>query len=390
MKRVALPIAILLVSLLITGVLLRTPTAVVESAPEMIPVSVRVTEVKQQSVQLVVESQGRVQAAQLASVSAAVAGPIAWISPSMQAGAYVEEGEVLLRLESSDFETVLARTSASMQQAQAESSHANNELERLAGLAEQRLASDSQLQDARRAAAVNAAKLLDSQASYKQAQLDLERTEIKAPFNAIIETREVELGQYINRAQSAAILYGADEVEVRLPLAIRQLGYLDIPLGTRGELVGNAAPDVTLTGFYGGEEHHWRGKLVRAEATIDPNSNTVQTIIRVQQPVENAKRLNKLPSQQIPLPIGLFVQANIVGKKAEDMIALPRSVIRNNNQVLVVDAENKMYYRDVEIFRLEEDRVLISGGLLAGEYICTSPIQAVVNGMSVQPVVENI
>ena len=161
-------------------------------------------------------------------------------------------------------------------------------------------------------------------------------------------------------------------------------------MGTRGELVGNAAPDVTLTGFYGGEEHHWRGKLVRAEATIDPNSNTVQTIIRVQQPVENAKRLNKLPSQQIPLPIGLFVQANIVGKKAEDMIALPRSVIRNNNQVLVVDAENKMYYRDVEIFRLEEDRVLISGGLLAGEYICTSPIQAVVNGMSVQPVVENI
>ena len=55
-----------------------------------------------------------------------------------------------------------------------------------------------------------------------------------------------------------------------------------------------------------------------------------------------------------------------------------------------VDAENKMYFRDVEIFRLEEDRVLISGGLLAGEYICTSPIQAVVNGMSVQPVIENI
>ena len=302
----------------------------------------------------------------------------------------MEEGEVLLRLDSSDFETVLARSSASMQQAQAESSHANNELERLIGLAEQRLASDSQLQDAQRAADVNAARLLDAQASYQQAQLDLERTEIKAPFNAIVETREVELGQYINRAQSAAVLYGADEVEVRLPLAIRQLGYLDIPLGTRGELVGNAAPDVTLTGFYGGEEHHWQGKLVRAEATIDPNSNTVQTIIRVQQPGENDIRSGGLSRQQIPLPIGLFVQANIVGKKTEDMIALPRSVIRNNNQVLVVDAENKMYFRDVEIFRLEEDRVLISGGLLAGEYICTSPIQAVVNGMSVQPVIENI
>ena len=177
---------------------------------------------------------------------------------------------------------------------------------------------------------------------------------------------------------------------MRIPLAIRQLGYLDIPLGTRGELVGNAAPEVTLTGFYGGEEHYWRGKLVRTEATIDPNSNTVQAIVRVQQPVAGDTKLNRLSTQQIPLPIGLFVQANIIGKKAEGIIALPRSVIRNNNQVLVVDAEDKMYFRDVEIYRLEEDRVLISGGLLAGEYICTSPIQAVVNGMSVQPVIENI
>ena len=308
----------------------------------------------------------------------------------MQAGGYVEAGQVLLRLETSDYETARARSRAAMQQAQAEVNHANTDLERMKELTKQRLASDSQLQDAIRTADVNAARLADALASFRQTELDLERAEIKAPFNAIIETREVELGQYVNRAQSVAILYGADEVEVRLPLAIRQLGYLDIPLGTRGELVGNAAPDVLLTGFYGGEEHHWRGKLVRTEATIDPNSNTVQAIIRVQQPVAGDTKLSRLSTEQIPLPIGLFVQANIVGKEAEDMIALPRSVIRNNSQVLVVDAENKMYFRDVEIFRLEEDRVLISGGLLAGEYICTSPIQAVVNGMSVQPVIENI
>ena len=65
-------------------------------------------------------------------------------------------------------------------------------------------------------------------------------------------------------------------------------------------------------------------------------------------------------------------------------------MIRNNNQVLVVDAENKMYFREVEIFRLEEQKVLISGGILPGERICISPIQAVVDGMAVQPVVEVI
>ncbi|HIF74386.1 MAG TPA: efflux RND transporter periplasmic adaptor subunit [Porticoccaceae bacterium] len=390
MKRVLLPIAILVGCVLFAGFLYMTPAQVSETSPEVIPVAVRVAQVELDSVRLIVESQGKVQAAQLANLSALVAGPIEWISPAMQAGGYVEAGQVLLRLETSDYETARARSRAAMQQAQAEVNHANTDLERMKELTKQRLASDSQLQDAIRTADVNAARLADALASFRQTELDLERAEIKAPFNAIIETREVELGQYVNRAQSVAILYGADEVEVRLPLAIRQLGYLDIPLGTRGELVGNAAPDVSLTGFYGGEEHHWRGKLVRTEATIDPNSNTVQAIIRVQQPVAGDTKLSRLSTEQIPLPIGLFVQANIVGKEAEDMIALPRSVIRNNSQVLVVDAENKMYFRDVEIFRLEEDRVLISGGLLAGEYICTSPIQAVVNGMSVQPVIENI
>jgi len=390
MNRVLLPIAILVGCGLFASFLYMNPAQVSETAPAVMPVAVRVAKIEVGLVQLTVESQGKVQAAQIASLSAPVAGPIEWISPAMQAGGYVEAGQVLLRLETSDYETARARSRAAMQQAQAEVNHSDTNLERMQELAKQRLASDSQLQDAIRTADVNAARLADALASFRQTELDLERAEIKAPFNAIIETREVELGQYVNRAQSVAILYGADEVEVRIPLAIRQLGYLDIPLGTRGELVGNAAPEVTLTGFYGGEEHYWRGKLVRTEATIDPNSNTVQAIVRVQQPVAGDTKLNRLSTQQIPLPIGLFVQANIIGKKAEGIIALPRSVIRNNNQVLVVDAEDKMYFRDVEIYRLEEDRVLISGGLLAGEYICTSPIQAVVNGMSVQPVIENI
>jgi len=173
-----------------------------------------------------------------------------------------------------------------------------------------------------------------------------------------------------------------------VPLAIRQLGFLDVPLGMRGELDDERAPDVILTGLYGGAEYNWSGKLVRTEAVIDANSNTVQTIIRVKQPEANASSMNK--NAEIPLPIGLYVQATIQGRRVDDLIALPRSVIRNNNQVLVVDAENKMYYRDVEIYRLEEDRVLISGGILPGEFICTSPIQAVVNGMSVQPVTEVI
>ncbi len=390
MKRVIIPIGILVGCVLFAMLLVRNPTVVEEAAPEVVAVSVRVAQVQSESIQLFVESQGKVQASQMASVSAPVAGPVEWISPSMEAGGFVVEGETLLRLDKSDFETARARSEASLQQAQAEASFASNEYARLRELAEKRLASDSQLQESKRSAEVNAARLADAEASYRQAELDLERTNIKAPFDAVIQSRDVELGQYVNRAQSIAVLYGAAEVEVRIPLAIRQLGFLDVPLGMRGELSGAMSPDVTLTGNYGGEEYNWHGKLVRTEAAIDANSNTVQTIIKVAQPTRTAPVSKGGRSAEIPMPIGLYVKATIAGKRVDDLIALPRTVIRNNNQVLVVDSENKMYYRDVEIYRLEENRVLISGGLLPGEFICTSPIQAVVNGMSVQPVTELI
>ena len=390
MRRKVLPVVILLGCLFVASYLIQNPTQLEEVARDVIPVAVRVIEAERASVGLSVRSQGKVQAAQTANLSAAVAGPVAWISPAMEAGGYVREGDTLLRLDTSDYETLRARSEATRQQASAEAGHAAREYDRMKELAEERLASQSQLQDAQRLAEVSRARLADAEASFSQAELDLARAEIKAPFDAIVETRDVELGQYVNRAQSVAVLYGANEVEVRVPLAIRQLGYLDVPLGLRGELPLEEAPSVTLTGTYGGIEHHWQGKLVRIEASIDPNSNTVQTIIRVPQPSNSVEWSANEETRPIPLPIGLYVQANIKGKTVDNLISLPRSVIRNNNQVLVVDAENKMYFREVDIFRLEEENVLISGGILPNEKICISPIQAVVDGMSVQPIQELI
>jgi len=92
MKRVIFPIGILAGCIFFAAVLLRSPTVVDEAAPEIIPVSVRVAQVRAESIQLNVESQGKVQASQVASLSAPVAGPVAWISSAMEAGGFVKEG----------------------------------------------------------------------------------------------------------------------------------------------------------------------------------------------------------------------------------------------------------------------------------------------------------
>ena len=198
MKRIILPILILATCIGFSTFIMRNPKRLTETAVDIIPVTVRVTEVKSSSTRLLVGSQGKVQAARTANLAAATAGPVAWISPAMQAGGFVKGGDTLLKLETSDYETIRARSEATMRQAQAEWQHAAREYKRMQELADQRLASQSQLQDAQRLAEVSSARLAGAEANNKQAILDLGRAEIKAPFDAIINSRDVELGQYVN------------------------------------------------------------------------------------------------------------------------------------------------------------------------------------------------
>lgn len=383
MKKVLLPVAILAFAILLFVVLVRNPERLEPSTPEQSLATVRVELVQPESVTLEVQSQGKVQAAKRVNLSASTSGQVSWVSSSFVAGGFFEADEVILRLDSSDFENALERSRSTLEQAETEANHASVELERYRALAERRLVSESQVQELQRQADISAGRLRDAKALVAQTQLDLRRSEVRAPFATIVEDTAIELGQNVNRGQSLANLLSADDVEVRLPLALSQLGYLDIPLGYRGELPEEMAPEVTVSGMFGGQLLHWQGKLVRTEAGIDASNNAVQAIVRVEQ----SAMQNPLPgesSQVVPLPVGLFVEAIIRGKTVDNLFALPREVIRSGNRVLIVDAENRLRFREVEILRLEDDRVLISSGLSAGERICMSPIQAVVDGMLVQ------
>ncbi len=388
MKRIILPVAILAGAALLFMLLVNNPKRLEAVAPEQALATVRVTPVQPESVTLQVTSQGKVQASRRASLSAAAAGPVDWISPALVAGGYFEADEVVLRLDSSDYLNSLERSRTSLSQAETEASHAASELERYTELAARRLISESQLQELQRQSDTANGRVRDAKAALAQSELDLRRSEIRAPFASIVESTSIELGQQVNRGQALAMLLSADDVEVRVPLALAQLGHLNIPLGHRGELPPEQSPAVTLRGMFGGQMHTWTGRLVRTEAGIDATNNSVQAIVRVAQPAETAMDPGAESLNAIPLPVGLFVEATIDGRSVDNIFALPRDVIRANNRVLIVDEENRLRFREVEILRLENERVLISSGLRAGERICLSPIQAVVDGMAVQVITE--
>lgn len=382
-----LPVLILVITVVVCAVLFATRPTIIPGAIEPPVTAIRTIEATSESITLTVSSRGKVQPAMISEVSSAVSGPVDWISPSLVAGGYFEEGETLLHIDASDYETALAKTKAAKLQAEAEANHAAKELTRITDLASKKLASDSQLQDAKRVADVTAGRLLNANADLNQAQLNLQRTELKAPFNAVVESRKIELGQNVSPGQSVATLYGSDIVEVRLPLANRQLGFLTLSPSKRGALTADKAPNVEITGLYAGQKHTWIGKLVRTEAGIDASNNTVQAIVQVAQP-ESPNDGDDETLANIPLPIGLLVQAEIKGKTIDNIISLPRHVIRKNTQVLVAASDDTLQIREVDILRLENDRVLIQGGLKAGEQVCISPIQAVVDGMRIKVVNE--
>lgn len=382
MKRVMLPFAILAVAVVIFLIIVRNPERLAPVAPEQSLATVRVAAVQPESVTLEVSSQGKVQASRRVDLSASTSGQVSWVSPSLVPGGFFAADDVIIRLDSRDFENALERSRSSVAQAETEANHSSTELARYRELAQRSLVSDSQLQDLQRQADLNQGRLRDAKAALSQTELDLRRSEVRAPFASIVEDTNIELGQNVNRGQSLANLLSADDVEVRVPLALSQLGYLDIPLGYRGELPQEIAPEVTLSGMFGGQLLHWTGTLVRTEAGIDASNNSVQAIVRVEQSaIQQEAGEGK---RKVPLPVGLFVEASIRGKTIDGIFALPREVIRSGNRVLVVDAENRLRFREVEILRLESNRVLIQSGLNAGERICMSPIQAVVDGMLVQ------
>jgi|TARA_B110000908_G_scaffold45607_1_gene55593 RND family efflux transporter MFP subunit len=377
MRTFIIPLIIVVVFIFGAAGLMATAPVLEPTAKKPVPTTVRIVEVEPKSVRLMVNSQGSVMPSTESQLIPEVSGRVVWMSPNLVAGGYFTEGQLLVRVDDVDYRNSLERAQATLERAEAEEQHARYEYQRLESLAERNLTSRSQLENSLRAQRVAGANLRDARANYEQAQESLDRTQISAPFTGLVRSEAVDIGQFISRGSAIATLYASGQVEVRLPIADRQLAFLDLPPTLRGELPEGLRPKVTLTTEYAGQQLVWQGEIVRTEAEIDVSSRMVQLVARVPN-----------IDGQTPLTVGLFVNAKIEGLLAEDIVTLPRSALRNNGQVLVVDTDNKLQFRTIKQLRLYQDNVLVKSGLSRGERVCLSPLQTAIEGMTVSPIVE--
>ncbi len=378
MRKLIIPALVIIASILGAVTLMATSPQLEPNVPAPVPPTVRVVDIEPKSIQMTVQSQGTVVPNTESELIPEVSGRVIWMSKSLVNGGYFEKGAVLLRLEDDDHRSSLRRAKASLTRAEAEYQHARFEYQRMQSLEDRQLASRSQIENTLRASRVTEATLQDARENYAQAVRDLERTQLKAPFTGLVRHESVDIGQLVGRGSAVATIYASDQAEVRLPIADRQLAFLNLPVGHRGELPLDQQPNVRLSAEYAGRMLEWSGKIVRTEAQIDMSSRMVHMIARVSN-----------EDQVAPLPVGLFVNADIEGLLVDDVVVLPRNALRTGNRVLVVDDDNKLRFREIETLRFYQDDVFIKAGLQPGERVCISPMQTPIEGMTVNPVFDS-
>jgi len=333
MKRVITPLLIVAVAAAIFVLLVSNQPALKTTVKEPVPVAVQAMDINLETMQLSVTSEGNVQPRVETKLVAQVAGEVIDVSSSLVAGGDFTEGDVLLKLDPRDYEIALARSEALLSRSEAEQRFASEETDRIRSLYGEELTSIAELQSAERLLAVSGAVLDDARAAVKRARLDLERTVLIAPFNGRIRAENVDIGQFLSKGAMIATLYDTDRLQVRLPLADSQLAFLN-PSYAKTGLADEDPADVSLTAEYAGGEQSWSAKLLRTEGDISTKSRFLHVMVEVTETVN---------SNGVRLPVGLFVGAAIQGRKVDDLVSIPRTALRPDNSVMVIDDDDRAY-----------------------------------------------
>lgn len=374
-KRV-LPVVVLGTAVLVAAGLTAMRPPVEANAPETVAPLVRVVEVAPTGLRLDVETQGAVLPRTEGDLVPEVSGRVVWLSPAMASGGFFEAAEPLVRLEEHDYETGLRRAAASVDGLRSQATLAGRSLERSRALWRDGLISRADLDEAENAARVAAASLADAEAALARARRDLERTVLVAPYTGRVRTESVDVGQFVERGRAVARLYAVDYAEVRLPVPDDQLAFLALPLDGA---VATDGPPVDLRAEFAGAVHHWSGRVVRTEGEIDPDSRMIHVVARIDDPYGR-----RMPAAGPPLAVGMFVAATIHGREIPGAVVLPRAALREDDRVWVVDDAGTLRARPVRVVRADRDRVVIAGGLAAGEWVCLSAVEGFVDGMAVR------
>lgn len=331
--------------------------------------------------QVLVHGTGTVQPRQEISLTPQVSGRVTNIADRFIAGGFFRKGDVLFEIEDADYRLAVDRARAALAKAeyeltamQGQARIARQEWDRLQlGDGEQPnplVVYEPQLKNAR-------AALLSAQATLQQAQLDLQRTVLRAPFNAVIRSESVDPGQFVRSGTAVAMLAGTDLAEIVVPLPLEELAWLQIPRSGSG---GNVTAATVQLGA-GGETFAWSGRVVRQLADVDPQGRMARLVVAVDDPYG----LRQGTVDRPVLSMGIFVQVLLHGKKLKDVAVIPANALRDGATVWLMN-DGHLKVRPVEVVRRTRDEVMIGEGLATGDRVVLTNLTGATEGMKLRQV----
>ena len=345
--------------------------------PVPVPI-VRVAKIKTGPQAVTIRGEGTVRPLREIELVPQVGGKIVYVSPVMVDGGEFKKGDVLLHIDPLDYQ--LAVTLARAKVKDAESRLKVAEEEAASAIEEWRLiyrnskdvdkdppalvAKEPQLAAAR-------ARLAADRADLQKAKLHLKRTELKAPFDGRVSDESVDIGQYVSVGRKLASLFSTRAAEIVIPFDDESLYWFDVPGFTPGNGDGSS---VRVIARIAGRDLNWSGKIMRAEGKLDERTRMVNVVVRVEKPY----------ATKPPLIAGLFATVEIKGHTLENAAVIPRSALRENNIVWIVDDSGQLIFRKVEVARLGTNQAILRSGLEDGDRVVTSGLKAVTDGMQVR------
>ena len=381
LMKVSAPVLVLVAGFMIVKGLAAARPEPEKKEEETRLVSLYVDAAREERVRVSVVTQGEVRPKTEIDLVPQVSGRIVALSESFNAGAEFQPGDLLLKIDDTDYQLALARAEASVAQAQ-------TELERQLATKEIK---EEEWRDKRKPGetptdfslnltqvAEAEAMLRSAKADLRKARLDLERTEIRVPFHGRVRDRNVGIGQFVSAGASLGSVFSIDTVEVRLPLTDQQLVELNLPMGYMAPTT-EQAPLVQLSAALGNRQYAWEGRIKRVSAAVDRETRLIYATAEVVDPYGIAA------DDGMPLAVGMFVNADIGGVEGQDLIVMPRLALRNENKVYVINEENRLEIRTVDVISTSAEQVLVATGVAPGEHVVTSTLPNAVDGMEVEP-----
>ncbi len=374
-----IPLIILIVLGSMAFLIMRNPPQADRRVPPAGPqMTVDAMKLHKAPYQVILQSYGTVRPRTQSMLVAQVGGEITLISDSLRKGGFFEKGDELLRIDARDYradvriaEATLMDARQSLAEQQARAVQALEDWNRLGNKGD---APDLVLRKPQLLAAES--RVISAESALEKSNLELERTRILAPYAGRVMRKMVDLGQVVNNNSLLAEVYAVDLVEIRLPLRNRDLSFIDLPEDYRFENDHNVeGPEVVIYSELAGRSQ-WRGKVVRTESTIDDNARQLHVVAQIDNP------FGIHVHGRIPLKIGQYVTAELMGKQIPDALVIPNRAIYQGSYVYIV-VDGVLQRRDVSIAWQNQQDAVIDDGLAEGDMLVLTSLGQVTSGVRV-------